>query len=371
MFDRSSLRSVRNRRTSLAVQAVFAYMSMPTLLAWRSASLDNYMTVNQHLRNSLHALIGRFFPDPVAFLQMLAPWGALIVGEAALSHILHQPTVCETTFELAIGNLYFQPFLDCLSRILSYDTHISSLLVKPAPDGFPFHRHITRIAECRLASGLFVVLYESSSPSACDVVSGYWTTALMNFVTGFTLGCAYPRLTFNQLTLECDSRTASLAWWDYAMASRLKRLRFNTDVRCENWPLSARGPSSSYQPIVDACGKSMYVCPLQGRYFGDLGSLVLFYDGFCVDLGELRDLGVAPFGPMVAWRMPCTGTCKGGCVEKDPVLPPFVISMLTQFADDTSTFARAHEVLHTIYEARSRNPVISPPPARRGRRYSV
>ena len=356
-------------RAALAVQPALEYMSMPSLLTWQMSCHDAYLSVNHHLRSTLHCLLSRFVPKLAYFLQILAPWGCLIVGEAALSHILHNPSICNASLELAIGNLYFQPFIHCLLRHLPYGTLLHSLKVAPAPDGFPFHRHITRYAEFRLTSGLFIVLYESSTPSACDVVSGYWSTALMNFVTGYTFGCAYPRLTFNQFSLICDSRTASMAWWDHDLALRLEHLNFFTDTRPLVSP-SSHG-LSSILPALDRCGKSMYVCPMQGRFFGDRGSLVLFYDGFCVDLVVLRELGVAPYGPMVTWRLPSTGTCDSNCLKYDKVMPPFIVSMLSMFAEETSGFARAHALVHTIADPGSHDPIISPPVNPRGRRYSL
>ncbi|PIL26249.1 hypothetical protein GSI_12005 [Ganoderma sinense ZZ0214-1] len=371
MVGRPSLGDLENRRVALAAESALDYMPMPALLSWRATCLTNYLSVNQYIRGSLLCLLSRFFPDPVVFLQAMSPWSALIIGEAALAHVLRDNSICGATLELAIGNLYFQPFVDCLSRLLPPVSHLASLVTKPAPTDFPFHRHITRIAEFRLSSGLYIVLYESSTPSACDVVSGYWTSALMNFVTGFTLGCAYPRLTFNRLSLLCDVRTSAMAWWDHDMARRLEDLGFGFDLRPDNWPLSCRASaSSSFRPI-DCCGKSLYICPLQGRYFGDPGSMVLFFDGFRVDLDDLHDLGVAPYGPMVAWRLPSIGTCKSGCIEDDPVLPPFVISMLFQFADDTTGFLRAHRFLHTVSGRDSHSSIASHTARRRGRRYST
>ena len=348
-------------------------MSMPSLLAWRSTCLRNYALVNQHIRGSLLALLSRFFPDPTAFLQAMVPWSALIVGEAALSHVLRDRSICRFTLELAIGNLFFRPFVECISRLLPLESHLATITVKPAPYGFPFHRHISRIAEFHLTSGTLIVLYESSTPSACDGISGYWTTALMNFVTAFTLGCAYPRLTFNRLSLLCEARSYAMAWWDHDMANHLDHLEFEFDIRPDSWPLvkSMMSPSSPSLITVAECGKELYICPLQSRYFGDPGSLIMFFDGFYVDIEDLRDLGVAPYGPMVAWRIPSVGTCNGGCIEDGRILPPFITSMLAQFAEDDTDFVRAHEVLYTISNAGSRSPVVLPPVRRRARRYSM
>lgn len=340
---------------------------MVSLLAWRATCRANFIMVNDELRLSLEALAARFFPNPTTFLEMLVPWSGLVVGEAALSHVLRDPSICKTSLEIAIGNLYFHPFLDSLSRLLPYGTVLDTRVVKPTPHGFSFHRHINRVAEYRLMSGLFVIVYESCTPSACDVVSRYWTTALMNFVTARTLGCAYPRLTLNNLTLICDARSSSMDWADHAMARTLVRLGFQTDTHSLNWPLYAWGPDSS-PPTVEGCGRDLYVCPYQGRFFGDGGSLVVFQDGFRVDFKELQELSVAPYGPMVTWRLPSSGLCEGRCSIKDKVLPSYVVSMLSMFVDGSSGRPHLQLLMPAVSDGRSS---ITSRVTNCGRRYSI
>ena len=304
---------------------------MDSLLAWRATCRDNYAEVNMELRVSLDGLVGRFLPDPSTFLERLIPWSGLIVGEAALSHILREPSICSTSLEIAIGNVYFKPFLESLSRLLPLGDILDTCVIKPSPDGYPFHQHITRIAEYRLMSGMFIIVYQSCTPSACDVVSGYWTTALMNFVTARSLGCAYPRLTLHRRALFCNMRSSSMDWADHAMARTLARLGFVTGDRAHDWLPRACQNTGSPQPTIKSCGRSLYVCPHQGRFFGDRGSLVVFHDGFAVDFKEMRALSVAPYGPMVAWRLPSSGCCEGSCMKQNRVLPSYVISMLMIF----------------------------------------
>lgn len=321
-------------RVALAAQGAFQFMTMTSLLAWRCTSRDNYIQVAYELRSSLVTLVARFFPNPYDFINSLSPWGALIVGDAALSHVLHEPSMCNATFELAVGSTYFESFVDNMSRLFPVGSALESHIDRPAPDGFAFHRHITRISEFRLYPGLSVTVYESCMPSACDVVSGYWTTGLMNFVTGYTFGCAYPRLTLNNRALVCDTRVPWMGWSDYAIARRLASYGFETDRYPHKWALYARGPTSSTCPTIDGCGRSIYVCPQQGRFFGDPGSLVVFYDGLSIGLEGLRDLNVAPYGTMVTWRIPSSGPCTLNCLETDPAFIPFVVSIMSQFHED-------------------------------------
>ena len=293
----------------------------------------------QRLRRLLYTMVARFFPEPPRFVRALTRWGGLIVGEAALSLILNSSSLpTGVTLELAVGNLIFDKFLEHVTRLIPFGSHVITCTDKPSPPSFPTLRHITRIAEFYLTTGHIIHVYESSSPSACDVVCGAWTTALMNFVTASSIGCAYPRLTLNFHGLLCDGRTNAKRWLDNGTYDRMRKIGFRFTVYGPTWPSFIPSPYSVSLPSSVGCGKSFHVCPFQGRYFGDSGSLVVFFDGFFVDLGELRDLSIAPYGVMTAWRIPTNGTCQGRCIEDRSVVPAFVISMIIQFFEDRITY---------------------------------
>lgn len=292
------------------------------------------------LHGSLSRLVSRFFPDPRAFLDLMTPWQALIVGEAALSHVLRDPTLCRSTFEIAVANHRYQPFVDNMLRLLASDSLISSHGEKPVPEDFPFNRHISRITDVHLTSGLLVTVYESCTPTASDVICGSWTTALMNFVSAYSFGCAYPRLTLNRLALLCDTRANAMCSADHDVDRHLRNLGFRFDTRALAWPLHLPDQGSTTNHLVHGCGSDIYVCPLQGRYFGDVGSLIVYHDGLSVDLALLRHLQVAPYGRMVSWRLPSSGTCKGLCKMKGNVLPPLIVTTLSEFVDDRSTYSK-------------------------------
>ena len=323
--------SSSQRRLALAGEFAFDYLTMPSLLAWRATSRDNYLLATKRLRSLLFILVSRFFPDPILFVKTLTQWGGLIVGEVALSVVLNDRTLTDSSLELAVGNLAFEKLVHHLTQLIPFGSHLVSCVNKPSPPSFPFLRHITRIAELHLTTGFVIHVYESSTPSACDVLCGSWTTALMNFVTASSAGCAYPRLTLSSHGVICDGRTAARRWLDEATLQRLQTHGFQFTPYSAAWPSFSTSPYSSSPPSPSGCGKSIYVCPFQARFFGDLGSLVVFFDGFFVDLGELRDLLVAPYGPMTGWRIPTQGTCPGGCIEDESVLPAYVLSMIIHF----------------------------------------
>ncbi len=334
----TSTRSYSIRRAALASQFAFQYMTMASLLAWRATCRDTHLLATKEIRHSLYALVARFFPEPRPFLRYLTRWRALVVSQAALSHVLHDPSVCEWTVELAVGNLVFQPFVCHMTRLLPFGSQVVSITEKPVPPSFPMFRYITRIAELRSTTGPVIQVYESATPSPCDVVCATWTTALMNFVMESSLGCAYPRLTLHYRGMLCDGRTDSRSQLDNATRDHLQAKGFEFAHYSTAWPSYSAGPYSMSIPSTVGCGKTLYVCPFQGRYFGDPGSLVVFFHEFFVDLDELRKRCVAPYGPMSVWRIPTKGTCEGRCVEDECVLPAFVISITLQFIEDRSTF---------------------------------
>ena len=290
-------------------------MSTTSLLAWRATCRDSYLVVTKRPRDLLSALIARFFIHPHRFIRDLTRWGVLLVGEAALSIILNDPSISDKTLELAVGNASFERFVWHLSKVLPLGTHVVNHIDKPSPPSFPYLRNITRIAEFYLTTGLVVHVYESSSASACDVICGAWTTALMNFVTVSSFGCAYPRLTLNFHGLLCDGRIEGRRWLDHITHDRLHKKGFLFRRYTSPQSNFLASPYAPSPPNPVGCGKTIYVCPFQARYFGDSGSLVVFFDGFFIDLDELRDLSVAPYGPMTAWRIPTDGTCDGHCIE--------------------------------------------------------
>lgn len=339
----TSLCSISISPLALTAQFALEYMPMSSLLAWRATCRDNYLLVTQRLRRLLYSMLAGFFPDPHRFIHTLTRWGGLIVGEAALCLILNYSSLpTGVTLELAVGNLVFDKFVEHITHLIPFGSHLVNCIDKPSPPSFPTLRHISRIAEFYLTSGQIVHIYESSTPSACDVVCGAWTTALMNFVTASSIGCAYPRLTLNFCGVLCDGRTNAKRWIDNGTYDRLRKLGFRFTAYGPTWPSFSTSPYSLSLPSSVGCGKLLHVCPSQARYFGDPGSLVVFFDGFFVDLGELRDLSIAPYGVMTAWRIPTNGICEGRCIEDESVLPAFVITMIIQFFEDQPSFVPFH-----------------------------
>ncbi|RPD52145.1 hypothetical protein L227DRAFT_465445, partial [Lentinus tigrinus ALCF2SS1-6] len=145
------------------------------------------------------------------------------------------------------------------------------------------------------------------------------STIFMNFVSTIGAGCAYPALTL---------RRCGLAW-------RLRHIEAS-GVRRRLVILALKGfifsdhprnllPTNYIPPMAYAAGagclEMVYLCPYQSRYFGDAGSMVLFFDTTNITLEGLQRTHQPPFGITTLWRWAIDPTtCNAVCVYGDRYL---------------------------------------------------
>ena len=77
---------------------------------------------------------------------------------------------------------------------------------------------------------------------------------------------------------------------------------------------------------AQSCSRRFYTCPSQGRFFGDHGSLVIFFDPLGGDSAYCEEHNIAPFGPMILWRIISSFSCDDGC-DFDDILEEGVTSI--------------------------------------------
>ena len=346
-------------------------MDMSSLLAWRASCRLNYAAVTNTFHTMRYDIIAQFVPDPTSLLTLITQFGALIVGEAALAYICRDPPNFLSTLELSTGNVSFLQFSNCIRDIAASSSIMESSTITTPPPSFTALRHISSIAETQLTSGRRIIVYESDSVSACNVVAGMWTSALMNFVTAHTFGCAYPRLTLASRGLLSRPRLAAVSDHDEYVGRTLKARGFLFSFSSTNWiPSNEIEHLASPMGTVD-CGRSLFLCSHQGRFFGDRGSLVIIIDSFSVDRLYLKSRCIAPYGPMVAWRLPNLEPCNHDCLNTDNVLPPNVVSILCRFLEPNRTAHVRRPRQLTFAPANDRLPFTLPPLRPGSRRYSV
>ena len=352
-------------------QLVLSYFDMLSLLTWRRTCRSNYTAVSHELHSNRLNLLARFLPDPGAFLTQLTLCGGLIVGEAALSYVLRDPSICCVTLEVAIANTFFLCFTTLLRDLLEDGGSLQTVMHKTVPAALAEQRNVSHLVEYRLSSGLVVVIYESATASACSVIAGMWTSALMNFLTEYTFGCAYPRLTLNMRGLLSAPRMETIGWTEFALISRLRLRGFDCRYSSSLWTSYGLTERPSTLLPLDGCGRTFYICPHQGRYFGDPGSLLVVINALSVDPVFLRSRCIAPYGPMAAWRVSTDSSCDGNCRETDPLLPPFVLSMVSLFMDRDGGLRGCHPTLVTVTALDRRLLRVVYPPRYGSRRYSI
>ena len=66
-------------------------------------------------------------------------------------------------------------------------------------------------------------------------------------------------------------------------------------------------------PGPELCFRRHHLCPSQGRFFGDPGSFVDFFDPLSGGEEFCAQNSIAPYGPMVIWRLLSTFNCERGC----------------------------------------------------------
>ena len=347
------------------------YMDMISLLTWRRTCWANYTAVSRELHSNRLDLLARFLPDPPAFLTQLTLCGGMIVGEAALSYVLRDASICSVTLEVAIANTFFLCFITLVRDLLEDGGSLDKVVFKTLPAATTEQRNVTRLVEYRLRSGLVIIIYESATASACSVIAGMWTSALMNFVTEYTFGCAYPRLTLNMRGLLSAPRMDTIGWPEFALISRLRFRGFDCQYSSSLWTsYGLTGRPSNDLPTED-CGRTMHICPHQGRYFGDPGSLVVILDALSVDPVFLRSRCIPPYGPMATWRVSADSSCYRSCQDSDPLLPPFALSMVSLFIDRDGGLRGCHPTLVTIAALDRHLFRVVYPPRYGSRRYSI
>lgn len=103
-------------------------------------------------------------------------------------------------------------------------------------------------------------------------------------------------------------------------------------------------PDTLRADVVDAaeeCWHHHFICPSQVRCFGDRGSFVGFFDPLGGDEAMCATNNIAPFGPMVIWRVMSSYACAEGCGVYDTVLEEGVTSMQMLFIKDPYLQLRA------------------------------
>ena len=323
-------------------------MDMRTLLVWRATSRRHYEDVCHELRSSLTALLLDFVPSPTALLKLLTRTRALLSGELAICYLLRDDSIVAHSLEIYVGSVWFDTFIDEFGASPDLSGHQVDWSMTHHLDRHIKTRFVTDSLNIPLATGKLITIHAAASPSACHAIACSPTSLGTTFITEFSFATAYPRLTFNRRAIVCWDLLENGSDSELDMYEQLEAAGFAFEEDPTVW--SEYSSSLCYgghlQPFD--CVRLLYLCPQQGRYFGDAGSMVCFIDTLSVDVASLKDRGVPPYGIMAVWRLPSKVLCDAQCDEYDDLLAPGITVTSIMFQNES--FKSAFPVRHVAVE---------------------
>ena len=314
-------------------------MDLPSLLAWRSSCAVNYAHATAALQRTLTSLINPFLSHPHALLGTISRYSAVIGGEVALAFIhRHQPFQPHTLEIFASASLYEPLCFELLSHPgIVPDVLSSASTVTLYPHNV--RRDVLETTQIDLRSTHTLYIRRSSTLSPLSPIVRSICTAMANFVTPHSFGCAYPSLTLHNKSLLSDLTEEAILEFDANILRRLIDQQIELAVDPVLWQqYRVWSPTPTVTSTTKVCWRSHYICPGQGRFFGDRGSLVDFIDPINTPAPVLQQHGSPPFGTAVVWRLSSTYQCPLSCELHDSTLPigqisTAVILMLDPFTN--------------------------------------
>ncbi|KAI0707220.1 hypothetical protein C8Q76DRAFT_696470 [Earliella scabrosa] len=357
-------------------------LDLPALIAWRDTCRRSYQHVEARLDSHLEKLLHRFVPDAEAFLLGVESYRGLIIGLAALAFVVRDSSLLSDTVDVAVGS-------ETAWDMEQYLVQSQSLIfVEDIPP--PRFTQDTTIRIFLTPKSRYVRLLVSHTPSPFMPLARCPISALINYVSRRSFGCAYPLLTLSRLTLitdEVDDEAARdpapsptptapvpaaavvapangdaavtalpsmppnplppqlpLTPADDASTPGLRpatpppKRNEDTAIALLRW-LRTHGfrdaltPSALLDPLAPQpcddhpynsrhpCYRDLFLCPDQSRFFGDPGSLVVFFDIAHALPHTLARRQYPPFNPTVVWRFQSIWTrCGKDCTTRDPML---------------------------------------------------
>ncbi|KAI1783978.1 hypothetical protein LXA43DRAFT_902545 [Ganoderma leucocontextum] len=314
-------------------------MDLFTLTKWRLTCKTNYHQCSAALRRSLLTLLRPFVPFPSALVDIIGKHHCLLGGEFALSFLLRDPVYKPADLEIYTGDFEFDAVCETILGDLNIRSQVRACERSTSTTFVALLRLIAQTLIIRLFNGKSIYIHQSYTTSPAAPLSRTPCTALSNFVTPYGFGCSHPSLTLHRRGLLADQQTPFLLDVDSSIMENLRVHQFSLAATPAAWPEYRRSfiPHDLDElsgPRFDDCWRHRYICPSQGRYFGDRGSFVDFFDPLGGDEGLCADSNIAPFGPMVVWRIMSTFECDEGCVFYDDVLEEGVTSIPVLFKKD-------------------------------------
>lgn len=301
-------------------------MTLEVALLWRTVCRGTYTQVTASLGRSLRRLLSAYIPHVTPFLQLLTDHRAVVGGIVALAFVLRDEGLRGGPLQVYAAESMYQSFVDRLLLCPSNKPYIAVTGTGTPKAVVRSQREILEFMTVQFTGRPVVVIYRSASSTPISCIARAHSSALMNFVTAHSVGCAFPRSTLKRRSILCDFHLPNQSSTDIEVMDILLRNGFHFAISATAWPDVVTSDRPHTVENTVPCVRVAFLCPLQGRYFGDAGSVVALVDPLGPELAGIRVLGVPPYGPMAAWRLATSFDCSIDCDEDDGVLDSWLTS---------------------------------------------
>ncbi|KAI0746097.1 hypothetical protein C8Q76DRAFT_585293, partial [Earliella scabrosa] len=255
-------------------------MDVVSLLAWRACCRALYHEATDSMRRTLTAALRRFFRYPDALLRNLTEFRAVVGGTLALAFVLRDLSLSSNILQIYVPFPCYRQLVDRLLTCTRNARSIRNQEEMPVARYVKFERDVVAKTVLYLDNGRRAVIYGGAKGTACAPLVRSPLSALATFVTEHTFGCAYPLLTLRRRAIFSDLRLLRMDFDDHEVFGALCRAGFSFAISPTAWEEFRPFPPTALptRPNSHFCTARWYLCPMQGRFFGDAGSLVGLVD---------------------------------------------------------------------------------------------
>ncbi|PIL35249.1 hypothetical protein GSI_03039 [Ganoderma sinense ZZ0214-1] len=244
-----------------------------------------------------------FVPFPRNFIDTVTTHGGIFGGEVALSFVLWDDTFRLSFLEIYSSNFNYEKLCDAILDDPSIRTWIEKHTFYTNTLFHALHRLVASYLVVHLENGRSIHMYQSYMCSPSAPILRAPCTALSNFMSAYSFGCSHPALTLTRCALLADKELAFFSPSDEATFNRLLSHNFSIVVSPAAWPEYRRVFEDGLLWSPEECWHEKFVCPNQGRFFGNKGSFVGYFDPLDSNEETCVKTNMAPFGPIVIWRI--------------------------------------------------------------------
>ena len=318
-------------------------LDIKTLCQWRATCRLNYTQGTSSLRRSLLKVLNPFVRNPSSFVDLLTKQEALIGGEVALAFILRDCSYSARDLEVFATPLRFGKLCDAIIQSLNSDRVRTSSRIQHNTN-FALRRLVSITFQIDLFNGRSIHVHCSFTCTAVAGIARTITTALSNYVSGQGFACSHPHLTLQRRALLADIALDAHNQLDYRVMGNMVAQGFQFAVSPSVWPEYHYLLGDNMSGETFQCCRSLYVCPSQGRFFGDAGSFINYFDPLAGDAASCISRSLPPYGPMLVWRLWSAFRCSANCDELNEFLGDGLTSIPVVFVDDSRDNARDVQV---------------------------